>query len=254
MANSLSSRRQKIGRQNECPENPQQFFLLHKRELCLYNTQLAWVVAPFCSRLFSIRESRASQLTTSTGAVTCYAVPAEVLAPPGTRTNVGIVGFRLCRRIVSSAHFIRPDDAHPARLLGLWNGICRVTCAIWNGRKWVVSATQSVNTDNMNELALRLIFYTQIPVREKTPIERMVCVVVSVLFRDTNTNELRRNPIRQDVRTPMQRISAWPTEIMSGVLGMKQSGYTGSARVANDARNVYAWSRQSLQESDTWSL
>lgn len=106
----------------------------------------------------------------------------------------------------------------------------------------------------MNELALRLIFYTQIPVREKTPIERMVCVVVSVLFRDTNTNELRRNPIRQDVRTPMQRISAWPTEIMSGVLGMKQSGYTGSARVANDARNVYAWSRQSLQESDTWSL
>jgi hypothetical protein len=45
-----------------------------------------------------------------------------------------------------------------------------------------------------------------------------------------------RNPIGQDVRTPMQHISAWPTEIMSGMLGMKQSGYTKSARVANDAQ------------------
>lgn len=34
----------------------------------------------------------------------------------------------------------------------------------------------------------------------------------------------------------MQHISALPTEIMSGVLCMKQSGYTGSARVANDAQ------------------
>ena len=62
----------------------------------------------------------------------------------------------------------------------VWNGICRVTCAIWNGRKWVVSATQS---DNANGLALRLlVFYSQIPVRDKTTIERLVCVVVSVLF------------------------------------------------------------------------
>ena len=75
-----------------------------------------------------------------------------------------------------------------------------------------------------------LVFYTQILVRDKKTIEKLVCVVVSVLFRD---NELRRNPITQDVRSPM---SAWPTEITSGVLGMKQSGHTGSARVANDAQ------------------
>jgi hypothetical protein len=45
------------------------------------------------------------------------------------------------------------------------------------------AVSDSVNTDNMNELALRLlIFYTQIPVRDKTTIEWFVCVVVSVLF------------------------------------------------------------------------
>ena len=62
----------------------------------------------------SVSHVQTNQLP-STGAVTS---PAEVLAPPGTRTNVGMVAFRLCRRIVSSAHSIRPDDAHSARLLG----------------------------------------------------------------------------------------------------------------------------------------
>jgi hypothetical protein len=86
----------------------------------------------------------------------------------------------------------------------------------------------------MDELALRLlVFYTQIPVRDKATIERLVCVVVSVFFQDTNTaSEFDKTGCAY----PMQHISAWPTEIMSGVLGMKRSGYTGSARVANDAQ------------------
>ena len=91
----------------------------------------------------------------------------------------------------------------------------------------------------MNELALRLlIFYTQILVRDKTTVEWQVCVVVSVLFRDTNTNELRRNPIRQDVRTPMQHNFGMADGDHEWRVGHETVGIycRGSARVANDAQ------------------
>lgn len=93
---------------------------------------------------------------------------------------------------------------------------------------------------------LRLLtFYAQISVRDKTTIEKLVCVVLWFLYRRSCVG------IKQDVHSP---ISAWPTEIISGVLGMKQSGYTGSARVANDAQRVRMHGLDKSLMRDTRSL